>query len=123
MRFSDSSHFDLPKSSKYANSDSSPFNSDEDSLPKAIMPPTTSNYDFTTPFSNDNSPNKLHDKPPFKKIVKTHQTDLPFDRLRHPSQNQSLLPHPPKNRTTNTQYNLRQQPKIDYRLSIPRSKL
>ena len=29
MRFSDATHFNIPKPNKYANSDSSPFNSDE----------------------------------------------------------------------------------------------
>ena len=51
MRFSDSTQFDLPKPNKNANSDSSPFNSDEylsdkDSSPKPIIPPATSSYDF-----------------------------------------------------------------------------
>ena len=51
MRFSDSTQFNFPKPIKYANSDSSPFISDEsqsdkDTPQKPIIPPTTSNYDF-----------------------------------------------------------------------------
>ena len=111
MRFSDSTQLNIPKLIKYASSDSSPFNSDEsqsdeDSSQKPIIPPTTSNCDFKTPSSNYSSPIKLHDNS-FKKIIKTHQTDKPSDRLRHPSQNQSILPPPPIDRTTKTQYKLR----------------
>ena len=88
-----------------------------------FLPQTTSKYDFETPSSNDISPIKLHDKSSFKTIIKPQQTDIPNDRLRHPSQNQSILPPPPKYRTTKTHYNLRHQPKMDYRLFIPPSKL
>ena len=42
---------------------------------------------------------------------------------RHESQNQSVLPNPTIERTTKTHYNLGDQPKIDYRLFIPHSKL
>ena len=137
MRSSDSFHFNIPKSINYANSDSSPFNSDESlsaetsshndsislSLPKPIIPSTTTNYDSTNPSSNDSSPIKLHDNPTFKKIIKTHQTNPRIDRSRHPSQNLSMLPHPPIDRTTKTHFILRHQPKMDYRLFIPPSKL
>ena len=54
--------------------------------------------------------------PHFSKIFKTHQTDIPSDRLRHPSQNQFIIPPPPIDRTTKTHYNLRHQRKRDYRL-------
>ena len=38
-------------------------------------------------------------------INKTHQIDIPSDRLRHSSQNQSIL-HPPSiDRTTKTHFN------------------
>ena len=112
MRFSDSTQFNIPKPFKCANSESSPFNSDEslsdeDSPQRPITPSTASNYNFTTPFSNDSSP--------IKKITKTPQTDIPFDILRHPTQDQPNLLPPPINRTTKTHYNLRHQPKIDYR--------
>ena len=105
MRFSDSTQINIPKPINYANSDSSLFNSDESqsdehSLRKPIVPPTTSNYNSKTPSSNDSSPIKLHDNSPFKKIIKTKQTDIPIDRLRHPSQNQSMLPPPAIDRTS-----------------------
>ena len=122
MRFSDSTQFNIPKPIKYTNSDSSPFNSDEsisdeDSPQKPITPSTTSNFDFTTPSSNDSSPIKLQDNQPFKKIIKTPQTDIPTDRSRHPSRIQSLLFPPPIDRTTKTHYDLSDQTKIDYILS------
>ena len=100
MRFSDSTHFNIPKPIKYSNSDSSPFNSDkslsdEDSQQKLITPSTTSNYDMTTPSLNDSSPIKLYDNSSFKQMSKTPQTDIPIDRSRHPSQDQpNLLPAP-----------------------------
>ena len=85
MRFLDSTQFNIPKPIKYANSDSSPLNSDEhqsdeDSSQKPIIPPTTFNYNFKTPSSNDSSPIKLHDNSSFRTTIKTHQTDTPSDR-------------------------------------------
>ena len=58
MRFSDSTQFNMEKLNKSANSDSTPFNSDEslsdeDYPQKPNIPSTTSNYDFTTPSSNE----------------------------------------------------------------------
>ena len=50
--------------------------------------------------------------------MKTHHTDIPIDRSRHHSQNQTNLIPPLIDRTTKTHYNLRHQPKIDYRLSL-----
>ena len=127
MRFSDSTQFNIPKPIKYANSDSSFFSnesfSDDDSPQKPNTPSTTSNYDFTTPSSNDSSPIKLYDNSPFKPIIKTPQTDIFIDRSRHPSQDQSNLLPPPIGRTTKTHYKLRHQPQMDYRLFIPPSKL
>ena len=98
-----------------------PFNSDESqpdeaSSQKLTIPTTTSNYNFKTPSSSDSSPIKLHDTSSFKTIIKTHQTDIPSDKLRHPSQNQSNLLPPPIDRTTKTHYNLRHKPKMEYRL-------
>ena len=105
MRFSDSTQFNIQKPIKYANSDSSPFDSDEsmydeDSSQKSITPSTTSDYHFTFPSSNDNSSIKLYDNSLFKEIITTPQTDIPIDRSPHPSQSQSNL-HPPSiDRTT-----------------------
>ena len=87
IRFSDSTQFHIPKPNKYANRESSPFNSDEsvfddDSPQKLMTPLTTSNYDCATPSSNDSSPIKLYDISPFKKIIKTPETDISIDRSR-----------------------------------------
>ena len=126
MRFLDSTHFDIPKPIKYANNDSSPFNSDESpsdedsshndfishSLSKPMIRPTTSYYDSSNPFTNDSSPIKIHCNPSLKRIIKTHQINTCIDRLRHPSQNQSILPHIPIDRTTKTHCNLRHQLKM-----------
>ena len=85
MRFSDSTQFNIPKPIKYANSDSSPFNSDEsasddDSTPKTMTPSTTTNYGCTAPSSNDKSPINLYDNSPFKQIFKTPLTAISIDR-------------------------------------------
>ena len=128
MRFTDSTQFHIPKPTKFANSDSSPFNSDEsasddDSPQKPMTPLTTSKYDCTTTSSNDSSPIKLYDNSPFKQIIETPQTDISLDRSRHPSQiHYNLLP-PLIGRTTKTHFNLRQQPQINYRLFITPLKL
>ena len=60
---------------------------------------------------------------PFKQILKVPDNDQFSDRTRLPSQNQSTPPYTTDNRNTKTHYNLRQQPKMDYRLFIPPSKL
>ena len=97
--------------------------SDEDSPQQLITPSTNFNYDPTSSSSNDNSSVKLYDNSPYKEIITTPQTDSPFDRSRHRSQIQSNSLPPPIDRTTKTQYQLRHQPKIDYRLFIPPPKL
>ena len=66
MRFSDTTQFQIPQPTKYANSDSSPFNSDEslsDEDSQTIMTPSTtdnSSQTFVTPSSfntsNQNTP-------------------------------------------------------------------
>ena len=118
MRFSDSTQFNIPKPIKYANSDSSPFNSDEsmsdeDSSQQFITTSLTSNYDSTPSSSDDNSSIKLYDNSLFKEIITTPQTDIPIDRSRHPSENQSNLLPLPIDRTTKTHYHSRHQPKRD----------
>ena len=60
MRFSDTTQIQIPKQIKYANSDSSPFNSngsisDEDSTQPFITPSTTSNQN-SIPRPNENTP-------------------------------------------------------------------
>ena len=120
MRFSDSTQFHIPKPNKFANSDSSPFKSnesasDDESPQKPMTPVTTSNYGCPTRSSIDNSPIKQYDNSPFEQIIKTPQTDISIDRSRHPSQNQSTSLPPLIDRTTKTHYNLRHQPSIDYK--------
>ena len=66
MRFSDTTQFQIPQPTKYANSDSSPFNSDEtlsDEVSQLFMTPSTTDYasqTFVTPSSfrtsNQNTP-------------------------------------------------------------------
>ena len=70
--------------------------------------------------SKDNSSVTQNDNSPFKQIIKTHQTHSMkiLDRSRHSSQNQS-----PKERNVETHHDLRQQPRKDYRLFLPLSKL
>ena len=140
MRFSDTTQFQIPQPIKYANSDSSPFNSDEslsvaDSSQTFMTPSTsltlyitfnqnspqanrtpfiTSNHKSLTPSINDNSL--------YKNIINTPHTNIPSDRSRHPSQNQTDSLPPPIDRTTKTTFKLQHQPKLDYRLFIPPSK-
>ena len=134
MRFSDTTQFQTPQPTKYANSDSSPFNSDkplsdEESSQTFMAPSTTSNQNSSqesTPFitsnhksltipTNDNSLNK--------NVINTPHTYISNDRSRHPSQNQTDSLPPLIDRTTKTTYKLRHQPKLDYRLFIPPLKL
>ena len=143
MRFSDTTQFYIPKQIKYANSDSSPFNSDEsisdeDSSQTFTTPSTTSNQ-TSLPSSNQNAPQTsrtpfitsnqksltpfTNDNPSFKKIINTPQSNIPIDRSRHPSQDQPNSFPPPIDRTTKTHYELPHQPKLDYRLFTPPSKL
>ena len=114
MQFSDSCQFNIPKPIKYANSDSSLFNSDtslsdEDSPSKPIKSQITPNNDFPSLSQNDNLPTNPNDNSTFKSIIKTNQSD-------------TSLP-PPIDRTTKTHYPLRRQPRIDYRIFIPPSEL
>ena len=141
MRFSDSTQFQIPQPIKYANSDSFLFNSDEslsdeDSSQTFMTPSTTltpsttsnqnspkanrtpfipSNHKFLTPLTNDNSL--------YKNIITTPHTNIPTDRSRHSSQNQTDSLPPLIDRTTKTTYNLRHQPEFDYRHFIPPTKL
>ena len=142
-RFSDTTQFHIPQPTKYANSDSSPFNSDEtlsDEDSQTFMTPSTtkdSSQTFVTPSSfstsNQNTPfitsNHKSSSPPtndnslYKGIINTPHTNIPSDRSRHPSYTQTDSFPPLIDRTTKTTYKLRQQPKIDYRLFITPSKL
>ena len=123
MRFSDLTQFQIPQPIKYANSDSSPFNSDESlsdedssqtlmtpstiSTPSSIsnqnLPPTNrtpmipSNHKPLTLPSNDNSV--------YKNIINTPHTNIPIDRSSHPSHNQTDSLPPLIDRTTKTTKN------------------
>ena len=143
MRFSDTTQFQIPQPTKYANSDSSPFNSDEalsDEDSQTFMTPSTtedSSQTFVTPSSfntsNHNTPSitpnyksltsSTNDNSLYKDIINTPHTNISSDRLRHSSNNQTDSLPPLIDRTTKTTYKLRQQPKLDYRLFITPSKL
>ena len=120
MRFSDSTQFQIPQPTKYANSDSSPFNfdesfSDEDSSQTSMTPPTistpssksnqnthqtnrtpliSSNQNPLIPSDNDNSV--------YKNIINTPHTNTAIDRSRHHSHNQTDSLPPVIDRTTKT---------------------
>ena len=141
MRFSDTTQFQFPKQIKYANSDSFPFNSDESLSDEdssqtfmtpstTLTPSTTSNQNSpqtsTTPFTTSNHKSftpPTNDNSLYKNIINTPHTNIPSDRSRHLSQNQTDSLAPLIDRTTKTTYKLRHQPKLEYRLFIPPSKL
>ena len=133
LRVSDTTQFQTPQPTKYANSDSSPFNSDEslsDEDSQTFMTPSTtdkSSQTFVTPSfstSNQNTPSttsndksltsSTNDNSLYKHIINTPHTNISSDRSRHPSNNQTTSLPPPIDRTTKTTYKLRQQPKLDY---------
>ena len=104
-RFSDTTQIQIPQPTKYANSDSSPFNSDEslsDEDSQTFMTPSTtedSSQTFVTPSSfstsnqntpsitfNDKSlPSSTNDNSFYKDIINTPHTNTPSDRSRHSS--------------------------------------
>ena len=63
--------------------------SDEDLSSQFTTPSINSKNEPTSSSSNDHSSIKLYDNSPLKEIITTPQTDISFDRSRHPSQNQS----------------------------------
>ena len=130
MRFSDTTQFQVPQPTKSANSDSSPFNSDESlseedsqtivtpssfSTSNQNTPSITSNDSSLTPSTNDNSL--------YRHIINTPHTITSSDRSRHSSNHQITSLPPIIDRTTKTTYKLRQQPKLVYRLFITPSQL
>ena len=143
MRFKDTTQFQIPQHTKYANSDSSPFNSDEslsvEDSQTFMTPSTTDNSSQTfvtpSPFStsNQNTPSttsndksltsSTNDNSLYRHIINTPHTNIPSDRSRHSPNNQTTSLPPLIDRTTKTTYKLRQQPKLDYRLFITPSKL
>ena len=146
VRFSDTTQLQIPQPTKYANSDSSPFNSDESLLDEdsqTFMTPSTtedSSQTFMTPsstsnqiFPQDNTQSvtsnhksltpSTNDNILYKNIINTPHTNIPSDRSRHPSHNQTDSLPPLIDRTTKTTYKLRHQPKLDYIHFITPSKL
>ena len=130
MRFSDTTQIQIPQPTKYANSDSSPFNSDEslsDEDSQTFMTPSsfsTSNQNTPSITSNVKSlTSSINDNSLYKNLIYTPHTNIPSDRSRHSSNNQTDSLPPPIDRTTKTIYKLRQQTKLDYRLLITASKL
>ena len=126
MRFSETTQFQIPQPTKYANSDSSPFNpdvslSDEDSQ-TFMTPSTTDNCSqtFVTPSnstSNQNTPSSTssdksstsstNDNSLYRHIINTPYTNISSDRSRHSSNNQTTSLPPLIDRTTKTTYKLR----------------
>ena len=108
MRFSDTTQFQIPQPTKYANSDPSLFNSDEslsDEDSQTFMTQSTTEDSFQifmTPFStsNQNTPSitsnhksltpQTNDNSFYKDIINTPHTNIPSDKSRHPSHNQTF---------------------------------
>ena len=126
MRFSDSTSYDISKPIKYANSDSSPFSSDEslsddNSLHDNLTPPTPSNYNTDLSTKNSSLTNlndNLNKKVKFLQITHLltgHAISLKinlFHQTRLSQEQQKLIIACDTN-----------QSKFDYRLFIPPSKL
>ena len=130
MRFSDTTQIQIPQTTRYANNDSSPFNSDEslseEDSQTFVTPPSfiTSNQNTPSITSNDKSlPSSTNDNFLYRHIINTPHTNVSSDRSRHSSNNQTTSLPPLIDRTTKTTYKLRQQPKLDYRLFITPSQL
>ena len=115
LRFSDTIKTDIPKPNKYAISDSSSFLTDTSSS-------DDESYNTAHPYNPDTS---LNDTSSYKTISKTHDTNPSYTRIRHPTDSSSL-PTPndtSQNRTLKSHYKFRQQPRKDYRLFLPPSKI
>ena len=112
MRFFHSTQFQITQPIKYANSDSSPFNSDEslsdeDSSQTLMTPSSISNQISSqasrTPFIPSNHKSltpPTNDSSLYKNKSNTPHTNIPTDRSRHPSQNQTNSLPPLFDRTT-----------------------
>ena len=85
---------------------------------------STSNPNTPSTTSNDKSlPSSTNDNSLYRHTITTPHTNIPSDRSRHPTNNQTTSLPPLIDRTTKTTYKLRQQPKLDYRLFITPSTL
>ena len=89
--------------------------SNQNSPQASRTPFIPSNHKSLTPSTTDSSL--------YKNIINTPHSNIPIDRSRHHSQNQTDSLPPLIDRTTKSPYKLRHQPKLDYRLFIPPSKL
>ena len=89
--------------------------SNQNSPQTSKTPFIPSNHKSLTPSTNDSSLNKNK--------INTPHNNIPSDRSRHSSQNQTDSLPPLIDRTTKTTYKLRHQPKLDYRVFIPPKKL
>ena len=92
-----------------------PFNTLNQNPSQNSTPFIPSNHNSLTPPTNNNTG--------YKNIINTPHTNIPTDRSRHSSQNQTDSLPPLIDRTTKLTYKLRHQPKLDYRLFIPPSQL
>ena len=92
-----------------------PSNTSNQNFSQKSTPFRTSNHKSFTPPAIDNSL--------YKNINNTPHTNIPNDRSRNLSQNQTDSLHPLIDKITKTTYKLRHQPKLDYRHFIPPSKL
>ena len=85
---------------------------------------STSNQNTPSTTSNDKSlTSSANDISLYRHIINTPHTNIPSDRSRHSSNNQTTSLPPLIDRTTKTTNKLRQQPKLDYRLFITPSQL
>ena len=71
------------------------------------------------------NPNTSLNHTSYKTITNTHDTNLSYTRIRHPTDSSSLptTNDTPQNRTLKSHYKLRQQPRKDYALFLSPSKI
>ena len=92
-----------------------PFNTSNQNFSREDTPSVTSDHELLTPPTNDSSF--------YKNIIITPHTNIPSDRSRHPSHNQTDSLPSLIDGITKTTYKLRHQPKLGYRLFITPLKL
>ena len=103
MSFSDSinCNIKIPKPIKFANSDSSPFNSNE-SLSDDTSSLDDLNSSTDDPFQNSSNTNpSSNSTSPFTQVLKDPDTNHSSDRIRHRSQNQTPKTNQYSERTRN----------------------
>ena len=112
MRFSDSISLDIPKANKYANRDSSPFFSDTSSSEDESTNTTYPSNRYTS----------LNDTSCYNTIIRFHETNPTHTRIRHPTDSSSHT-DTSYNKHLKSHYQLRQQPRKDYRPFLSLSKV